>query len=926
MRPVKLVISAFGPYAEQVNIDFNSLGASGLYLISGNTGAGKSTIFDAIRFALYGDDSGEIRSKYAEDGTPTFIELTFTLRGKEYYIKRNPKYLRPKTRGEGYTEAKADGEMTFPDGKIVTGYAGVSQAVVQLTGLNSEQFSKIVMIAQGKFRELLVADTASRSKIFRDIFKTAPYDTLQRKVKNRFLEVNREYGRINDSIKQYVQGIRMPEGHILSSRLGEIMNQDIVTDIEEVIELLEIFIKDDGEAMAKNTSASEGYQKLIQEKTAELSKIKGLFEIKNQLSKEMDNLKEYEALDVDINAAYNQEMASKPERERLLVEIENEKATVAKYQIYDEKYHEYNVCKKQEDGQAKKLAEQMDKKKALEDKIVALEEQLKLSEGAEIKLSEVENSLKDNKLQEKNMQNIQNAYEFYVQSCNKFETASEAYISKREEEEEMRESYDGALKSFLDAQAGIMADNLRRNPHMPCPVCGSIEHVNLAFCPDEAVSEERVKELKARWECVASQATAASEKSGAANKEKEKDYQLLLKSIEEAGKDWTIDECKELAEEAVEELEDKRAKLSDEKKAIEKLIDNRNKLLIDLSESKEKNVALESYIKDAEAGLHQCQLQLKALETEVAALKAEFKVDNREEAEKQLNEKQVLYSNMLERLQAITDKRDTHVKNKAQCQAVIEQLSKQIESFDITVEGDIEDKVNRETALSDELTIKHDEIIAVNKEIYARLSANKDILKNITEQRRVLESNGKRLVEIKALSDTLNGEVDGKEKIKLETFVQISYFEQVIRKANIKLFEMTEGQYEFVRDMSMEDKRSKSGLELSVYDHYNGSVRGVKTLSGGESFMASLSLALGMADIIEESASGIALDTMFIDEGFGSLDEASLEQAMKVLAKLSEGNKLVGIISHVGSLRERIDKQINVVKGISGGSSVKIIV
>ena len=183
-----------------------------------------------------------------------------------------------------------------------------------------------------------------------------------------------------------------------------------------------------------------------------------------------------------------------------------------------------------------------------------------------------------------------------------------------------------------------------------------------------------------------------------------------------------------------------------------------------------------------------------------------------------------------------------------------------------------------------------------------------------------------RLSGLKTLSDTLNGEMEGKDKIKLETFVQISYFEQVIQKANTKLFEMTEGQYEFVRDVSSEDKRTKSGLELSVYDHYNGTIRSVKTLSGGEGFMAALSLALGMADIIEESASGISIDTMFIDEGFGSLDEVALEQAMKVLSKLSEGNKLVGIISHVASLKDRIDKQINVEKHISGGSNVKIVV
>ena len=288
-------------------------------------------------------------------------------------------------------------------------------------------------------------------------------------------------------------------------------------------------------------------------------------------------------------------------------------------------------------------------------------------------------------------------------------------------------------------------------------------------------------------------------------------------------------------------------------------------------------------------------------------------------------------------LDQATTKRDRHNEKKASALAVINELTKQLkdkemmlrETYHIEIgeydEEKIQNIITDEENKMVELSLTEAQLNSQYNELYSVLAANREIWENVIRQHDEIEKKASVLAEIKVLSDTLNGELEGKDKVKLETFVQISYFEQVIRRANVKLFEMTEGQYEFVRDKSGDDKRSKSGLELNVYDHYNGTIRSVQTLSGGESFMASLSLALGMADIIEESASGIVIDTMFIDEGFGSLDEASLEQAMKVLSKLSDGNKLVGIISHVGSLKDRIDKQINVTKNMAGGSTLKVL-
>ena len=328
MRPIKLTISAFGPYAGNVEIDFEKFLEKGIYLISGNTGAGKSTIFEAIKFALYGEDNGEIRSKYAEAEVATFVDMTFALRGKEYKIKRNTKYNRPKSRGEGSTLAKAEAELIFPDGRVVSGYSNVTKEIIIPTGLNSEQFSKIVMIAQGKFRELLEADTANRSKIFRDIFKTEPYDKIQRKVKTKYLEAYKENSKTTDSIKQFVQGIIINDDFCKKNHLENIMNQDMIADIDEVLELTAMLISED-EISYKNNLAK------MEEGQNEINKLNGLLSVTSNnlknlkgLEEELIKLSNYEEDYKTVLLAYEKENDLKEQREKLYVSIENLKKTV----------------------------------------------------------------------------------------------------------------------------------------------------------------------------------------------------------------------------------------------------------------------------------------------------------------------------------------------------------------------------------------------------------------------------------------------------------------------------------------------------------------------------------------------------------------------------------------------------------------------
>ena len=935
MRPINLKISAFGPYAGEVEIEFDRFLNKGIYLISGCTGAGKSTIFEAIKFALYGEDNGEVRSKYASDSAPTYVEMVFVLRNREYKIVRNPKYLRPKSRGEGSTVAKAEAELIFPDGRVVSGYANVTREIVTLTGLNSEQFSKIVMIAQGKFRELLVADTASRSKIFRDIFKTESYDKIQRRVKNKYLEAYKENSRTNDSIKQYVQGVKINETYDKRYRLENIANQDIITDIDEVLDLIKELIALDEKLYEDNNEILTSKNDEIQKKTGELAENQKLIENIDALKAELIKLLQYENEATIITEEYEKQNSLKPVREQLLVELEQEKVVVEKYKQYEVLIKDLDKAMRLDESLQNILGGLATEKTNIQNKLIDLEKKAQQKSESEKQLLGLEASIKQKEEDIRRFAKIELYGNRIVEGEKNYQHKLAILKEKEIVCENAKNEYDMAFKLFINAQAGIMARELENNPNAPCPVCGSTTHVNLAKLVSGAPTEGEVNKLRAKYDEATNEVMKASGEAGSANNANNSEKNNLSEALREVDETWTIenyyDKFVQLSSDSKQELsvfKQKYTVLFDEINMLKKEVDS-------VSLEKQSLEDIDNKIKIKESELNNNKLDIKTIETNLENIKSQLKTDNESEARESLRLKEEKYKNMVDFYEKAVNKFNEHNTQYTKSKTIVSQLVNQLKMINM-------DELSAEKllALKDNYVVLVDEnskcledlknirqqIITVNNDVYSRIQNNKDIIDELEVQKRNLGQIASRLSSLKALSDTLNGEMEGKDKIKLETFVQIAYFEQVILKANTKLFEMTEGQYEFIRDVSSEDKRSKSGLELSVYDHYNGTVRSVKTLSGGEGFMAALSLALGMADIIEESASGISIDTMFIDEGFGSLDEAALEQAMRVLASLSEGNKLVGIISHVSTLKERIEKQINVEKNMSGGSTVRVVV
>ena len=944
MRPISLEMSAFGPYAGKVNIDFKTLGESGIYLISGDTGAGKTTIFEGIRFALYGDggvdvrSSDSFRSKYASEDVATYVDLTFTIRDKEYRVKRNPRYTRPKSRGEGFTEAKSDAELYMPDGKIVTGFANVTKKIEEITGLNGDQFTRIVMIAQGKFRELLVADTATRSKIFREIFKTTPYENLQKKIKSEYLSARTMYIKATDSLKQYVQGIKTNDENV--EKLEKLKSDEVISDVQEVIELLMSIIEDDENLIAT-------VQADIDKEELKLSTLK---EIESICATFLAILQEYIEKNVQLanldeqvkkcELSYQSIQEKHSEREALLAVIQREREAVGKYKDRNEKRVSLNAFEQKLMDVEDAIAKAITLGEEYVSKMENTSESIELDAGLESHLVQLDRDIERNNLKWDQLDTVEKIYNRISKAKKEYETCIKAYKTYSDECTNAREKYEIAFKSFLDAQAGVMAKQLLESPGKPCPVCGSTHHPKLATLGENPPTEEQVSALKEVYEKKNSQMVGASEKANGILVTIEKDKELLSEESKKAGIIGDISDTLEQLSAQRMECTEKRAKLSEEIKNIKERIVARELAKKELAEYKKNQDENALNLKTLNEDKQKLEKSIVTYKTELSVLDAELVKEDAEDAMKALAEKENKYKAMTMAYEtARTTLEDTKNKYFA-TKAVIEQLETRLkeqnrkisskQNIDYMESYSYDEIKYKIKELSDDIAesmsqcaVARDAGKKIYNDVYARVVANRETLANIKRVDEKIGEKSRELAIVKALSDTLNGEVTGKEKVQLETYVQIAYFEQIIDRANVRFFEMSDGHYDFIRDKSTDNMKKQSGLELNVYDHYNSTIRSVKTLSGGESFMASLSLALGMAEIIEESAGGITMDTMFIDEGFGSLDDTSLEQAMRVLSRLSDSNKLVGIISHVSSLKERIDHQINIVKDKTGGSSIR---
>lgn len=918
MRPLKITMSAFGPYAGEVTLDMQKLGKSGIYLITGDTGAGKTTIFDAISYALYGEASGNyrenttLRSKYASADTPTFVELEFEYNNEIYKINRNPEYPRPNKRGEGFTKQRAEAKIFMPDNSVITNIKEVTAKVEEIIGINKNQFSQIAMIAQGDFRKLLNCETNERSKIFRKIFKTEPYHNIEIKLSSLFNELKRNREKEKSGIEQYINQLKCNENDTLSLELERAKSGDVL--IEDVIKLASEIINKDTLEYTKTQKNIESINEEIEKINSNIKLYENQEATKKAYAEASTKFEELKTKRNDCEKAYKSAEAQRERLDDLTRKINLINSKMPKYdelkslensinertQSFEKsnnslklKQQEITLLEKEIDEKSKALEEVKGADLLVQKLNVQKEEINKKAEA----LKELKTEIDRCKTEQKNLKNAQSFAK-----------------SALDEYGALENEYNQIYIAFFNEQAGIIADELKDGE--PCPVCGSTSHPNLARKSENAPSQADVESAQNLVKKAQEKADKARDTASALKSR----FDEIAANVKSAAKklfgtdDNVFDDYNNNINALKKEYDCTLALL---KTANEKL-NLYQKLDKEIPKIQEKQKSLSDEISTLNTQKASDEAFISENTKRVTSIKSELDFESADLAKDKLKEYTNLSSdikNAIEKSKNAFDDIKSKYDTQKGTKASLENALKEFKEIDLASLNEKSLKLNEHKKDVDKTA----------KSLYSRIDSNKLLVDDISKKRDILKGYDDKYVWLKALSETANGDISGKEKITLETFVQMTYFDSIIRKANIRLLTMSDGQYELVRRSDAETLKKNEGLALDVIDHFNGSSRSVSTLSGGESFMASLCLALGLSDEIQSSNGGIKLDTMFVDEGFGSLDGEALDRALSALTSLSQGNRLVGIISHVDALCDRIDNKIVITKDRTIGSNAQII-
>ncbi len=919
MRPIALILSAFGPYAGQVELDMDKLGTSGLYLITGDTGAGKTTIFDAITFALYGEASGDnressmLRSKYAKPDTPTSVTLVFSYGGLRYTIQRSPEYERPSKRGDGMVPQRAKAELTYPNGRVVTKIREVNAAIQEILGIDRTQFSQIAMIAQGDFLKLLLADTTQRQKIFRDIFQTGYYQVLQERLKEEAASLERQCQAARSSLIQFIQGICCPEGNSLFPLVTQAKDGQLPS--EEAIPLLQQLLAQDTEAQADCDRQLAQTECQLESTLFRLSQAKERESMQVALELAQRTQAEKQTILKELRAALDKELSKQPEQDDLARRIALLEGELPGYdQLENHRQTLSNICQQLSHDLATQ-GELADDLTRLKDELALLHRERSGLEGAGEERVRLVHQQEKAEHQRTGLNGLAEELDTLGVLQNSLLKAQRTYRQAVDKADELHDIYRAMDGAFLDAQAGILASGLTADT--PCPVCGSTIHPQPAQTPCQAPTQSQRDQSKESYEAaqaaVEEASSAAGQQAGALTAHTER---VTLHMRRWLG-DCTLEDAPEQIRSALAEVDHIIVDLAEQIARENQRILHKEEVDRMIPDKEQSARRLEGKLRDLTACIAAARARQNELEDQVKLLSTRLSYPSKAEAQarqRALVQRRIQMDDALAQAQAAFEEQQGELAQLAGRTAELTDRLLQAPTI-----HQAQELVHKEHLTAEKLALSDRQ-----KRIHTRLHANQEILENITSMSRWLTELEARWTWVKALSNTANGNVPGKEKLMLETYIQATHFDQILTRANSRLMRMTDGQYDLKRRQGADNNRSQCGLELDVIDHYNGTQRSVKTLSGGESFKASLSLALGLADVIQSFAGGIRLETMFVDEGFGSLDEESLEQALRALSDLTEGNRLVGIISHVPELKEKIDRQI-VVKKKKGGSSTAFI-
>ena len=936
MRPIELKMSAFGPFAGLTTLKLDALGTDGLYLITGDTGAGKTTIFDAIIYALYGEASGNIRttdmlrSKYANADTATFVELTFVFKDKTYIVRRNPEYLRPSKRGEGrFTKESAKAQLTMPDKEVITGLVSVNNKIIEIIGLNKNQFSQIAMLPQGEFMRLLLADTKQRIEIFREIFDTEPYLLLQDRIKRDANELYRLVSDYKKSMAQYVADVYCDENSEYNQALINIKN-DSQMSIKEILDIIDKIIAQDKSCADEYDKAIISIDKGIDQLNSKLTIAIQTERIKDDYKSaltQLNNLtEEYE----NVYSIYKAECEKDSERNELSLNIEKSSEKLESYELLEKYKKDYGKKLDKINNITQDIHEDTKSLNECIKQIDNCKKEAEILKNTELEIEKLNSKISDIIKKKEGVEYLKDVFERKIKAVSQADEAKDRYMSAFAAYEEANNRYLKMEKAFFNEQAGIMAAALEVG--QSCPVCGSVTHPVPAVAGEDAPTEMQLKKYKIYVEDKSKECSELSSQSGLLSGQAESMNNMFFGSIVNFNTQWkeALDNSSDdetIRVDIIQLLADLGKILDEamlEKKNADENISKYNNLIKMLSDYDKKVEQFKDKINKSKNELAVLSTQNENMQKQISQLEKELGNKDILQAKKLINDMKLKKVQLDKAYEAAKKQYDEYTINIKTLKNRISDLQKQISHTDKQKTPDI-DIPMYEKQLED---MKKERLKLREKKniVDIRIANNEKVYKSIERVNEKSEKSEKHYSWLRTLSDTVNGSLSGKSRIKLETYVQMSFFDRIIMRANTRFMRLTDGQYELKRSDSKDNYKNQTGLELDIIDHYNGTIRSVKSLSGGEAFEASLSMALGMSDEIQSRSGGIQIDTMFIDEGFGSLDDESLSQAVKVLNSLSSSDRLIGIISHVSVLKDRIDKQIVVSKGKTGGSSAVISV
>lgn len=927
MKPLKLTMSAFGSYAGKNVIDFTGQ-QQGIFLITGDTGAGKTTIFDAITYALYNQTSGGerngnmMRSQYARPETETYVELEFLYRGQTYRVRRNPDYKITKTLKNGkIREQKVPHsvELTLPDGTVFPEKKNATDAkIIEILGLTADQFSQIVMIAQGDFLKLLYTKSDERKMIFSKLFRTDIYWKIQENLRRKSMEMDE---RIQENDRAFEQE---------KSRIMPLPESEEIP-LDELVERLRERLKDALKEQNLRRANVEELNKKIT-KYEEINKLFVSLEKIRQTGKELEARQaESKERRQQIENARKADKVLVAEQQNLRQQqaVEQSAQAIAKMgETLADDQEMFETLKTQlQEAEAKQKREAADTQK----KMLALEQSFPSYEALQNARSEEQQAKKVWEDLRKTSEESFHKKAAGIAALKEQQKRQEQIVEQTKKNweqtslsaSESAKHYEHMYEAFLKEQAGILAENLSAG--CPCPVCGSTVHPDPAKLSDHAVTELEVEQAKKTR-------AAAEEKRDlayAAFEAEKTEKQKLAQAVEKEEADFVL--AQTIAKQQRKEAEQNYVSLQ---KTAEQI---REKLVYpSLAEAKKQYAAMQKALEAAEQEMERKRQKVSELAEAMNTLKGQklAEEENQKTAKKLAVKTEKEYAKLLEKSGFISEETYHLAILPERSRSKLEREEKEYESQCLRQQSEqklLEKQVSGKTytdttELNEQLKVEKQALKEAEKtymELHTAYENDRSVLQNCAvylEKGKKLESEDQ---VIKSLSKTANGRLSGSAKIDFETYIQRQYFKQIIHEANKRLLTMSNHQFILkLKEEANTGRKTNEGLDLSVYSLVTDSERDVKTLSGGESFLAALAMALGLSDIVERSAGAIHPDMMFIDEGFGSLDAQSRQQAIEVLGELAGDSRMVGIISHVTELKEQIDHKLVVSRTDKGSRAV----